>query len=244
MALLSVAPFKVHFTSLSRYWSPCTLSHSSLLPRPFKCFSLYCAAGGLSLYACVSLCIFNLLCLWVCVDVWKYVLPWWQVCLHSQTWVHGCLHVYTMYILVFMRCLCACLCALVLRPACLHSQMHLCPLVSTYISAYSERSLSEGEAERTHFQPTVLPRCLLAEWWFPSSSIMARCKKSKKQPSGPGIRTAYNGRGRRGGGGVGEWHCCCYSDHKSVRLEPTYISYKYGWSSKATKGGKKKKKEL
>lgn len=73
MALLSVAPFKVHFTSLSRYWSPCTLSHSSLFPRPFKCCSLYCAAGGPSLCVCEYLCIFNLLCFMsVCAYAWMY----------------------------------------------------------------------------------------------------------------------------------------------------------------------------
>lgn len=48
---------------------------------------------------------------------------------------------------------------------------------------------------------------------------------------------------RRAGAGRGleKWHCCCCSDHKSVRPEPTYISYKYDWSLKATKSRGKEK---
>lgn len=69
-------------------------------------------------------------------------------------YVHS--HVCTLYMGV-------CVCALLLQQARPHSQMCLCLLVSTYISAYSEQSLGESEAERTHFQPTVLPRCLSAE---------------------------------------------------------------------------------
>lgn len=141
-----------------------------------------------------------------------------------------------MYVHTYV-CFCVCVCALLPRQACLHSQICLCLLVSTYISAYSEHSLGESEAEQTNFQLAVLPCCLSAERWFSSSSIMARCKKSKKQPSGPGIRTALQWRevGRK-------WHCCCYSDHKSVRLEPTYISHKYDWSLKATMKGKEKER--
>lgn len=229
MVLLSVAAFKVHFTSLSRYCRPCTVSHSSLFPHPFRCCFLYGMAG-----LCMSLCIFNWVCC-VCVYAWmyEYMLLYFSLPLLNVS-TRVCVYVHTH---VCMLCLCVCVCALLPRQACLHSQICLCLLVSTYISAYSEHSLSESEAERTNFQPAVLPCCLSAERWFSSSSIMARCKKSKKQASGPGIRTALQWRevGRK-------WHCCCYSDHKSVRLEPTYISYKYDWSLKATKRGKRGKK--
>ena len=68
-----------------------------------------------------------------------------HVCVHTRVCVR-CVHV----------CVCSCCCSL-------HPQMGLCLFVSTYISAYSEHSLSESEAVRTHFQPTVLPRCLSAE---------------------------------------------------------------------------------
>lgn len=122
------------------------------------------------------------------------------------------------------------------RRACILKR--LCLFVSTYISAGCEHSLGASEAEQAHFQPTVLPRCLSAERWFSSSSIMARCKKSKKAAPRSGhqhsITMAWRG-GRK-------WHCCDYSDHKSVRLEPTYISSEYSWSLKATRRGDKRKK--
>lgn len=75
---------------------------------------------------------------------------------HDYTCVYVHTHVCTL-------CLCVRVCALLLRRECLHSQICLCLLVSTYISAYSEHSLSESEAERTNFQPAVLPCCLSAE---------------------------------------------------------------------------------
>lgn len=163
MALLSVAAFKVHFTSLSRYWSPCTVSRSSPLHRPFKCCSLYCVAGGLLLCVCFPASLIEcVLCLTVCLrGCRKSMCCRGDRCTyHLKHAEHGvCTRVYTVYILVFVYHACA----LLLRPACLHSQSGLCLFVSTYISANSEHSRGESEAERTHFQPTVISRCLSAE---------------------------------------------------------------------------------
>lgn len=161
MALLSVATFKVHFTSLSRYWSSCTgivkqpspsppLSSAALyavwLPGPLLCVCL-CA----SLIKCV-------LCLCVCV------------CVHTRMYEsrgdrcacvlrHEYMCVYT-FILSTYSCLytvCAPCRAAADAPA--FSSL----FVSTYIRAKVRHSLGESEAERTHFQPTVLPRSLSAE---------------------------------------------------------------------------------
>lgn len=131
----------------------------------------------------------------VCMDVWKHehVFMWSQVWLHFQTWSMCVCVLQYVHTHVCILYVCGCMLCCWDWHACI-LKMRLCLFLSTYISAYSEHCLSESEAVQTHFHPNVLPSCLSAEQWFSSSPIMARCKKSKKQPSGPGITMAGGGR--------------------------------------------------
>lgn len=64
---------------------------------------------------------------------------------------------------------------------------------------------------------------------------MARCKKYKKAT----LRYGHHN------GGVGEGGDGISVATQTINLEPTYISYKYGWSLKAPKReGREKKNEF
>lgn len=144
MPLLSVAAFKVHFTSLSRYWSPSTVSREQ--PSPFQVLLFVLRVLVALCSACASVHLkLSMFYVYLCVHV-----DICRMCADFQA------HVYYVYIV------CVCVRVCVLLQACLQSQMCSCLLVSTRgptLSTVSARAM----LKQTHFQPTALPRCPSAE---------------------------------------------------------------------------------
>lgn len=94
MPLLSVAAFKVHFTSLSRYWSPSTVSREQ--PSPFQVLLFVLRVLVALCSACASVHLkLSMFYVYLCVHV-----DICRMCADFQA------HVYYVYIV----CVCACVC--------------------------------------------------------------------------------------------------------------------------------------
>lgn len=136
MPLLSVAAFKVHFTSLSRYWSPSTVSREQ--PSPFQVLLFVLCVLVALCFACTSahlkLSVFYVY-LYIYVDICG-------VCVDFLA------HAYYVYIV------CVCVCRY--GRACNLK----CARVNT--SAYTEYCFSESDAEANPFSANCaspLPLC-------------------------------------------------------------------------------------
>lgn len=138
MPLLSVAAFKVHFTSLSRYWSPSKVSREQ--PSPFQVLLFVLRVLVALCSACASVHLkLSMFYVYLCVHV-----DICRMCADFQA------HVYYVYIV----CVCACVCC----------YRRACNLKSARVNtrAYTEYCFSESDAEANPFSANCaspLPLC-------------------------------------------------------------------------------------
>lgn len=142
MPLLSVAAFKVHFTSLSRYWSPSTVSREQ--PSPFQVLLFVLRVLVALCSACASVHLkLSMFYVYLCVHV-----DICRMCADFQA------HVYYVYIV----CVCVRVCVVTGVPAI--SNVLVSARVNT--RAYTEYCFSESDAEANPFSANCaspLPLC-------------------------------------------------------------------------------------
>lgn len=133
MPLLSVAAFKVHFTSLSRYWSPSTVSREQ--PSPFQVLLFVLRVLVALCSACASVHLkLSMFYVYLCVHV-----DICRMCADFQA------HVYYVYIV----CVCVCVRVCVVTGVPAISNVLVSAHVNT--SAYTEYCFSESDAEANPF---------------------------------------------------------------------------------------------